>query len=111
VTEYVADGDWNAVRRNFELDGIDTGGQLVGIRFGNDTVTWGGGSPNTAVLTVDHGLPRTPVMVVVTSLASPNVSFIWDSPTATSFDVQGSTIDGTSPAAASTAFFSWIAIG
>jgi hypothetical protein len=61
----IADRNFQALARL----GIDTGGQSVGIRFGVATLSWTA-STDSAVLTVTHGLGRTPVVVVANSFSA-----------------------------------------
>lgn len=113
MSEYVSDGDWNAVRRNFQgasSKGLDTGGVSAGIRFGLGTLTFPGGSPAFTNDTVAHGLGREPTAAF--ACAVHQNTFIGVS----SFDdtdlvVQGRTVDGSSPAAASPVNYYWLVIG
>ena len=113
MNEYVADGDWDAVQRNFEkLRAFvpDTGGKSVGLRFGVATVTWPGGSQQSDSINVTHGLGKTPTVVFTQSdtvIAHARPASIG----ATQFAVQMRTVDGSSPLATRTDFVYWIAIG
>lgn len=113
--EYVHENDWAAVSRLIDqLNGllIDTGGRSVGIRFGSNTITWPGGSGTTSSTTVTHGLGRTPAGVYVsasTTLGGTHINAT--SVGATTFSVQGTTIDGSSPAGGTTGTFYWLVIG
>jgi hypothetical protein len=76
------------------------------LTFGGGTVEWPGGSPLTTVLTVRHGLERQPTNVQLTATGS-NINLWWSGATTTTFDVEGATIDGSSPAALTARGFSW----
>jgi hypothetical protein len=112
--EYVDDP---VVQRNFEAlsrRSIDTGGRSLGIRGGTNTVTFPGGSANTDPLTVSHGLERTPTSVQLTAIAATtpvDLFVVSGTEDADSFDVRGRMSDGSSPAAAATQNFYWLALG
>jgi hypothetical protein len=110
-----ADGDWGALRRTLEWMSrrlVDAGGGAIALRFGVATITWGGGTPNSNVKTVTHGLGRTPVIILVTINAGSVIGPAWTgAPGATTFDVAGRTHDSSNPAAATTTNVSWLVIG
>lgn len=81
------------------LDGKST-------RSGAGSVTWPGGNRLTNATTVQHGLPAAPTTIRFGS-SSTNMHLAYSNVTASSFDVTGNTIDGTSPAAATSRGFSW----
>jgi hypothetical protein len=109
---------WSRLKRKLEQDWqpdantLLAGGSIgiddlsAALTFGIDAVVWGGASRLTAVLTVLHGLGRQPTNIQLSSSSS-NTHLAWSNLTPTSFDVTGNTIDGTSPAAATTRDFSW----
>jgi hypothetical protein len=90
---------------------IDTGGQNVGIRFGNQVLTFPGGGVFTSISTVTHGLGRTPKVVVATAnLAAVTLFAFTYAPGATTFNLQGWTPNA-APGAGTTESVSWVAIG
>lgn len=101
MNEYVPDGGWDAVRRNFEkaqVLSVDTGGQSLGVRFGTDTASFSAAS-NTGSITVAHGLGKTPEFIsVFPALGSVPMfaSYIAASRTDTEFDYRLDTGDGSS---------------
>jgi hypothetical protein len=101
------------VHQNFEKLAramIDTGDQLVGIRFGSGQITYPGGSAVSDAGLVSHGLGKAPVAMFCQSQGVHHyVRPI--TPTSTTFTAQGRTLDGTSPAAATTVDFYWLVIG
>jgi hypothetical protein len=101
------------IRRNFDRLAslvIDTGAQLVGIRFGSGQITYPGGSAVSDAGLVSHGLGKAPVAMFCQSQGVHHyVRPI--TPTSTTFTAQGRTLDGTSPAAATTVDFYWLVIG
>lgn len=109
--------DNHTIDRNFDIlrhVAIDTGGLSIGIRFGTGTVTWPGGSVNSDVVTIDHGLATTPRSIQFTPIATATPADIFvsaGSVTSTTFGARGRTTDGSSPAAASTQTFYWLVIG
>jgi hypothetical protein len=111
MNEYVPDGDWNSVRRNFErLSDLDTGGQSVSIRFGRSSIDFTA-STDSSSTTVDHGLGKEPLAVVATAYgASTHARFPalnTGNYTATQFDIAGRIF----AVATETVIFNWIAIG
>lgn len=84
------------------------------IDVDTDTLTWPGGSPFSALLTVAHGLGRVPKVVLhaagVTPLFMPVVCG-FGTFTNVNFAVVARTADGSSPAAGTTVQFWWGAIG
>lgn len=110
--EHVPAGDWDVVRRNFEqlAGSIDTAGQSIGVRFGLGTLEYPGGSPSFTDDTTAHGLGRTPVAAF--AVANHSNTFIGTKTLdATDLVVQGRTVDGSSPAAASLVNYYWLVIG
>lgn len=108
--EHTADEN-PAIDRNFnklKAEVIDTGGLSLSLRRGSGNVTFPGGSPFTNVVTVTHGLSAAPGQIIVTS-SNTNTNVAYSNVTATTFDVSGQTVDGSSPGAGNVAF-SWMVI-
>jgi hypothetical protein len=108
--------DWvtdPTIQRNFdrlrEL-AVDTGGQSVGIRFGTGSVAYPGGDDNFPSEVVTHGLGTTPVVALVTS-AGAGTFMAAHTLDSTDFTIDGGTIDGSSPAAATAVTYYWLVIG
>jgi hypothetical protein len=93
------------LRQNFEF----LAEWLFYNKFQRDTLTWPGGDRLTTVLTVAHGLGRTPI-AVLTNSSTPNMTVATSGYTETTFDAQGNTVDGTSPPAATARDFVWMAV-
>lgn len=77
--------------------------------------TWPGGSPNAGIVTVTHGLGVVPVAVVATSqgglpAAAAGVVQVFNY-TATTFQFNITTADGSLPGAGTTQTIAWVAIG
>lgn len=69
----IAPEDWAAVermRQRLQSLVVDTGGQSVGIRFAQATLSFAA-STNSGTITVSHGLGRTPIVVVATAHNAP----------------------------------------
>jgi hypothetical protein len=81
----------------------------VGARFGGSNVTYPGGSSQSSAATVTHELGRTPT-VVFTQSRGINYHARPASLGATTFTVATQTLDGTSPAAATSVDFYWLAL-
>jgi hypothetical protein len=117
----VSDLPWSHIKRKLEQDWqpdahtLLAGGSLTvdmlsgALTFGSDTVTWGGASPSSANLSVLHGLGRVPAAVLLTSRSNVIV-FAETARTISTFQVSARTVDGSSPAAATTVDFYWLAI-
>lgn len=75
---------------------------------GTDAVTWGGVTRQSGLTTITHSLGRVPKSVTFGSSSS-NVQLAYSTLTATTFDVQGNTIDGSVPIAGTARGFSWMA--
>jgi hypothetical protein len=93
------------LRGNFDyLNGI-----LSETHSGRDTLTWPGGSPESNLTGVTHSASSAPkVQVSSISRVGGVPIIVWtDTPTDTSFQARGRTVDGTSPAAGATAQFDW----
>ena len=112
-------GDTGPVQRNFDALArlaLDAGGVSASVRFGTGTITWPGGSPRANTLNVDHGLGGTPIVVLATPTSSLGGGVIFPVVAtfaygATQFSASSVTSDGSSPAAATTHTFVWLAIG
>jgi hypothetical protein len=83
--------------------------QVLQVSFGISQVKYPGGSPETEILTVSHGLGRIP-QIVLTSAQT------FDIPRSTkyeliNFKVQSRKMDGTSPVAGTPTNVNWIALG
>lgn len=78
---------------------------------GSGVLTWPGGSSQTGTTAVPHGLGIVPVAMLAVGSSTLNCNIITASPTATTFDVRGITLDGSSPAAGVQCSFYWIALG
>jgi hypothetical protein len=80
------------------------------LRKGTGTLTWGGGTATTGSASVTHGLGSTPSEVIVTANNPPvGVGIYTGTPGATTFTVAATTVDGSTPAAATAFTFSWVA--
>jgi hypothetical protein len=103
---------WGDLQLNFDAIG-KTLGRLQFIAFGADVLTWPGGSGFTNTLTVNHGLSRAPTIAVGTAtLAAGTPACIVHVVAITSTQIQWRGLDPTSsPAAATTKPFYWLAIG
>jgi hypothetical protein len=110
--EQLADGSISD--RNFQkLMSLvpDSGGQTVGFRFGETSVTYPGASQSATLKTVAHGLGRIPVVVFTQAfnttvhLAEPH------SKDATNIQITTATRDESSPAGGTTAAVFWLVIG
>lgn len=113
--ERVLEGEWGGIDRNFRSIAqlaIDTGGKDIGVRYGVGTVTWPGGTQFTGVVTIPHGLGKTPVDVLVTPKVTTVAGYtLWAATfTATTFQVAGWTMNA-APGAGTTDLFSWLVIG
>lgn len=112
--EDVKAGDWEAVRRAVDtLRSLvpDMGGASLSVRIGVATLTWPGGSQSTSGAVVQHGLGKTPVVVLATVLNPPVDAWSWvQTLTSTAFTVVGRT-SSAAPAGGTTATVSWLAIG
>lgn len=127
VLEYVADLEWNSVRRNFErldtLFGIQKstdarGFSILGVtlRFGTQVVTWPGGAQQSNGPTVTHGVGKAPVVVLLTPIGGLSAGSAFAVPVsatlgATTFIVTAKTHDESSPVLGTTSTLSWVAIG
>lgn len=88
--------------------------QQTALSFGDQTLTWPGGSNNSNAPTISHGLPGVPRVVLATMAATSAGGFTWVNVTditAATFQVQATT-GGTVPAPAggTTATCYWLAI-
>lgn len=79
-------------------------------RVGVATVTWPGGAPDSTATVVSHGLDSVPTIVLATPDRTMWTSAIAGDRNTTTFKVDARTLDGTSPAAASTQSIYWLAI-
>lgn len=82
----------------------------IKIRFGSNSVTWPGGSPNTSDTTVTHGLGADPSLVLTSNISTTNMVLMSHTETITTFKVAGTTRDGSSPANGTQRFFYWLAL-
>jgi autotransporter-associated beta strand protein len=80
------------------------------VKCGSGTLTFPGGSTFTSETTVSHGLEAAPSAVLVTGTLGATMVSV-NGVDADSFDVLGCTIDGSTPAAATSGTFYWLAIG
>ena len=114
IFEHVTEGAWGTVRRNFEkLAGVlvDTGGRLVRVRFGTDTLSFSA-SATSATKTVTHGLGTTPVAAMAICNVSSDyivLGTIDGSLNDETFQLAGRTNGGGSITA--TPRFYWVALG
>lgn len=116
MSEYIPDGDWNAVRRAVDAVSrlLDTGGKSLRLRGTGGTLTFPGGSQNATPTTVLHGMGKTPTSIQLTPIAAStplDLFVVSGTVDADSFDVGGRTTDGSSPGAGTTQNFYWLAIG
>jgi hypothetical protein len=81
----------------------------VGARFGSDSCTFPGGSQTSSSRTITHELGRTPDAVLLSGVGHTHVVSSLNVG-ATTLDVRISTRDESSPAAAATSFFYWLAL-
>lgn len=93
--------------KGFTLGGIH-------VRWGTGTVVWAGGTP-FATVAATHGMVSTPTVAVAGDAGGGTMTTnipVWSSVTgATTLAVAAETSDASSPAAAATRTFYWIAIG
>lgn len=90
------------------------GGKSVEFRFGGTTLTWPGGTANSNVKSVDHGLSRVPAVVLATPVDSGPFRFsklAITGTTATAFTIDAQTGDLSSPVFNTQIGVAWIAIG
>jgi hypothetical protein len=83
------------------------------VRAGRATLVWPGGASESNVLTVTHGVPNAPFVQVspVSRVGGVEIVAWTATPGDTTFDLRGSTIDASNPAAAATATVDWLAVG
>jgi hypothetical protein len=109
VLEHVQPNDWNALNRTIDLLAglvLDTGGQSLGIRVGQSTVTFTA-SALSATTVVSHGLGRTPVAVFYGNVDANMDNLATTVVGATTFTVQGRY----SSAVTGTASLYWMVVG
>jgi hypothetical protein len=80
------------------------------IRCGSGTLTFPGGSTFTNETLVTHNLGTTPDAVLITGTFGATMVSV-NNIGATTFDALGRTIDGSTPPAATSGTFWWLAIG
>ena len=108
-------GDYDVVQRNFDViarAALDAGNQSASIRFGTATATWPGGSANSNLLAVPHGLGTEALYVVAmpAGTSGPEYTVVGQpSGTANINFVMRNAI--ASPGAGATRSFYWVAVG
>lgn len=80
------------------------------LTFGIGTVTWPGGTRLSSILTVAHGLGRTPTIVQLTSNNEDNITLQFNTLSPTGFLARANTVDGSFPLAGTARTFAWLAM-